>query len=142
MIKERRKHLRAKRHLLLKIADKGFDVITETTDISSAGIYCRISRNLPPMSKIEIVLLVPTKGDEKEGRKIRCRGVVVRSEPIILRDVDKGHYNIGIFFTDISKKDQKTLETYVGSGNIDNIDEKKIKIDTIGNGTKDSKDRL
>ncbi len=29
MIKERRKHQRAKRHLLLKIADKGFDVITE-----------------------------------------------------------------------------------------------------------------
>lgn len=131
MIKERRKHQRAKRHLLLKIADKGFDVITETTDISSSGIYCRISRNLSPMSKIEVILLVPTKGGEKEGRKIRCKGVVVRSEPIILKDVDKGHYNIAIFFTDISKKDRKTLESYVGSGNIDNIDKEKIKIDKL-----------
>jgi hypothetical protein len=129
MIKERRKHRRARKHFLLKIADKGFDVITETTDISSAGICCRVSRLLSPMSKIEVILLVPTKGDEKEGKKIRCKGVVVRSEPIILKDVDKAHYNIAIFFTDISKKDRKTLESYVGSGNTANIDEESIKID-------------
>lgn len=118
MIEERRKHLRAKRHLPLKIADKTFDIITETVDISSAGIYCRVTRFLPPMSKTDVVLLVPTKADGKQTRKIRCKGVVVRSEPIILKDVEKAHYNIAIFFTDISKRDQRILESYIDAGGI------------------------
>ena len=116
MIQERRKHRRAKRHLPLKIADKAFDVITETVDISPAGIYCRATRFLPLMSKIDVMLLVPTKTNGKEAKKIRCKGAVVRTEPVILEDTDKPHYNIGIFFTDISKKDQRIIESYVNSG--------------------------
>lgn len=119
MIEERRRHQRAKRQLPLKIADRTFDIITETTDISSAGIYCRVTRHLPAMSKIEVVLFVPAKNNEKETRKIKCKGAVVRTEPVILKDTDKAHYNTAIFFTDISKKDQKILESYVGSGSMD-----------------------
>lgn len=118
MIEERRKHQRAKRQLPLKIADKTFDIITETVDISSAGIYCRITRLLPLMSKTDVVLLVPAKGNGKQTRKIRCKGVVVRSEPIILKDAEKAHYNVAIFFTDISKRDQKILESHVDAGTI------------------------
>lgn len=118
MIKERRKYQRAKRQLPLKIADKTFDIITETVDISSAGIYCRVTRFLPLMSKTDVVLLVPAKGNDRKMRKIRCKGVVVRSEPIILKDTEKAHYNIAIFFTDISKRDQKLLESYVAAGNV------------------------
>lgn len=116
MIEERRKHQRAKKHLPLKIADKTFDIITETADVSSAGIYCRVTRLLPLMSKIEVVLLVPTKSNGKQTKKIRCKGVIVRTEPIILRDTEKAHYNIAIFFTQISGRDQKVLESYLNSG--------------------------
>ncbi|NQT75475.1 MAG: PilZ domain-containing protein [Candidatus Omnitrophica bacterium] len=116
MIEERRKHLRVKKQLPLKIADNAFDIITETTDISSSGIYCRVTRLLPIMSKIEVVLIVPTKANGKQTRKIKCKGVVVRTEPLILKDADKAHYNTAIFFTDISKKDQKIIESYVGHG--------------------------
>ncbi|MBU0759025.1 MAG: PilZ domain-containing protein [Candidatus Omnitrophica bacterium] len=119
MIKERRKHLRAKKQLPLKIADKSFDVITETVDISPSGIYCRITRLLPVMSKIEVIMLVPVKGNGRYTKKIRARGVVVRSEPVILENTDRAHYNVAIFFTDISKKDQKAVEAYVSSGNAD-----------------------
>lgn len=118
MIEERRGHLRTKKQLPLKIADKTFDIITETADISSAGIYCRVTRLLPLMAKTDVMLLVPTKENEKETRKIRCRGVVVRSEPIILKDTEEPHYNIAIFFTDISKKDQKALESYIHAGHV------------------------
>lgn len=116
MIQERRHHQRVRQQLPLKIADQSFDVITETADISPAGIYCRVTRLLPLMSKIEVVLLVPVKNNGKETKKIRCRGVIVRSEPVILKDTDKAHYNIAIFFTEMSKKDQKTIEAYVSSG--------------------------
>ncbi|MFC1624744.1 PilZ domain-containing protein [Candidatus Omnitrophota bacterium] len=127
MIEERRRHQRVKSHLCLKIADKNFDVITETVDISPTGTYCRVTRLLPLMSKIEVVLLVPRKGKGKgdKTKKIRCKGVVVRTEPIILKDTEKAHYNMAIFFTDVSKKDQKAIEAYIDSGS---VDEEKIRI--------------
>jgi len=132
MIEERRKHLRKKDKLPLKIADKTFDIITETVDVSPSGIYCRVTRLLPLMSKIEIVFLVPPKNGSKskQAKKIRCKGVVVRTEPIILENVDKAHYNIAIFFTDISAKDQKALEAYVESGSVDQgiVDKVDIKL--------------
>ncbi len=71
MIKERRKHKRVKKQLPLKLADKGFDIITETVDISPTGIYCRVTRLLPLMSKIEVILLVPTKNNEQKTKKMR-----------------------------------------------------------------------
>ena len=97
MIQERRKEQRAKRQLPLKIAENAFDIITETVNISPSGTYCRVTRLLPLMSKIELVLLVPTKNNGKHAKKIKCRGVVVRTEPVILQDVEKAHYNVGIF---------------------------------------------
>lgn len=119
---ERRKDIRAKKHIPLKLADPTFDVITETVDISSSGAYCRVTRNLPPMSKIDVVLLVPGKDSESSTKRIRCKGVVVRTEPAIIKYADKAHYNIAIFFTDISKKDQKIAEDYVASGNLDPLE--------------------
>jgi hypothetical protein len=116
---ERRKDFRAKKQVPLKLADSNFDIITETVDISSSGVYCRVTRNLMPMSKIDVVLLVPGKDSDSPTKKIRCKGVVVRSDPAIVKDSDKAHYNIAIFFTDISKKDRKIAEDYVASGNMD-----------------------
>ena len=116
---ERRKNIRARKNIPLKLADTAFDIITETVDISSSGVYCRVTRNLVPMSKIEVVLLIPGKDTSSPTRKIRCKGVVVRTEPAIIKYADKAHYNIAIFFTDISKKDQKIAEDYVASGNLD-----------------------
>lgn len=119
MIQERRTHQRAKKHLMLKIADKGFDVITETVNISPSGTYCRVTRHLPIMSKIEVVVLVPAKGKGGQAKKIKCKGVVVRTEPVILPDADRAHYNIAIFFTDITKKDRESIEAYVNTGTVE-----------------------
>ena len=119
MIKERRKHKRTKKQLPIKIADTTFDVISETVDISPSGTYCRVTRLLPLMSKVELVLLLPSKNNGKHAKKVKCKGVVVRAEPIILKETDKAHYNIAIFFTEISEKDQKVITSYVDSGAID-----------------------
>ena len=51
--------------------------------------------------------------------------MVVRSEPVIIKDTEKAHYNVAIFFTDISQKDRKTLESCVSSGNI-SVEETRI----------------
>jgi len=122
MIQERRKEQRAKRQLPLKIAEKNFDVITETVDVSPSGTYCRVTRLLPLMSKIEVVIFVPTKNNGKHAKKIKCKGVVVRTEPVILKDVEKAHYNIGIFFTDISNKDRELISSHVEAKTTDEIE--------------------
>ncbi len=122
MIQERRKEQRAKRQLPLKIAERGFDVITETVDISPSGTYCRVTRLLPLMSKIEVVILVPTKHNGRHTKKIKCKGVVVRTEPVILKDAERAHYNVGIFFTDISKKDRELIASHVNSKTTDEIE--------------------
>ena len=116
MLEERRIHKRIPKKLTLKIADTDFDIITETVNISPAGVYCRVTRMLPLMSKIEVVLLVPTKGNERHTKKVRCKGVVVRIEPVILKDTEKAHYNTAIFFTEITKNNQRTINTYLNSG--------------------------
>ena len=122
MIQERRKEQRAKRQLPLKIAEKNFDVITETVDISPSGTYCRVTRLLPLMSKIEVVIFVPTKNNGKQAKKIKCKGVVVRTEPVILKEAEKAHYNVGIFFTDISKKDRELISSHVEAKTTDEIE--------------------
>lgn len=119
---ERRKHHRVKKHIPVKLIDNAFDIITETTDISLSGAYCRVTRVLPLMSKLDVVLLIPPKEGDSPTKKIKCKGVVVRSEPDILKDVDKAHYNIAIFFTDISKRDQKIIEEYVNSNNANPVE--------------------
>ena len=122
MIQERRKEQRARRQLPLKIAEKNFDVITETVDVSPSGTYCRVTRLLPLMSKIEVVIFVPTKNNGKHAKKIKCKGVVVRTEPVILKDAEKAHYNVGIFFTDISKKDRELISSHVEAKTTDEIE--------------------
>jgi len=121
-IEERRKEQRAKRQLPLKIAERSFDIITETVNISPSGTYCRVTRLLPLMSKIEVVIIVPTKNNGRHTKKIKCKGVVVRTEPVILKDTEKAHYNVGIFFTDISKKDRELITSYLDSKTIDELE--------------------
>ena len=79
------------------------------------------------MTKIEVILLIPAKDDGRQTKKMKCKGVVVRSEPILLKDTDKAHYHVAIFFTEISKKDQKVLESYISSG-CANENEKEVPI--------------
>lgn len=111
---ERRKQPRTETKLPLKISKKGLDLITETRNISSSGVYCRVNKPLPLMSKIGLTLLLPICRKTKVNtEKVRCNGVVVRSEPTIIREADTAYQNIAIFFTDLSKKDRDMISQYV-----------------------------
>ncbi|NQS99505.1 MAG: PilZ domain-containing protein [Candidatus Omnitrophica bacterium] len=111
---ERRDHPRATANLGLKIRNKGLYLITDTRNISCSGVYCRVNKPLPLMSKISLTLLIPIRNKDKINTvKIRCNGVVVRSEPEILEDADTAYQNIAIFFTDLPKKDRSNIAQYV-----------------------------
>ena len=111
---ERRNHPRLVSTLPLKISKKGLDVITETRNISCSWVYCRVNKPIPLMSKIGLTLLLPIQSGRKVlTERISCNGVVVRSEPVILREAEIACQDIAIFFTDASKKDRDKIAKYV-----------------------------
>lgn len=114
-MKERRKAPRIENSLPLKISYPDFDIVTETKNISSSGVYCSVSKALEPMTKLNIVILVPnTTGRYKTIRKINCEGVVVRKEESKnVKNNGKHPYFIGIFFNDIKETDRKALAAYI-----------------------------
>ncbi|MEI8350581.1 MAG: PilZ domain-containing protein [Candidatus Omnitrophota bacterium] len=113
-MEEKRKYPRIKGVLPLKLFVSECDVITETRNVSGNGAYCAVDRPLEPMTKLSMVLLVPSKkGRIKAVKKITCKGVVVRSEHV----KDNGHhsYCVGIYFSEIKESDRKTLLSYIDS---------------------------
>jgi hypothetical protein len=107
---ERRKYPRVEKNVPLKLSWADADVVTETRNISCAGAYCRVSKYIEPMTKVEVTLLLPVKKGEKiTTKKITCRGVVVRTENI----PDGEEFYTAIFFSDILPKDSRILAQFV-----------------------------
>jgi hypothetical protein len=107
---ERRKHPRVEKNVPLKLSWADADVVTETRNISCAGAYCRVSKYIEPMTRVEVTLLLPVKKGEKiTTKKVTCRGVVVRTENI----PDGEEFYTAIFFSDILPKDSRILAQFV-----------------------------
>jgi hypothetical protein len=109
---ERRVHPRIDNNVPLKIFHEGGDIVTETGNISRSGAYCKVNKYIAPMTKFKINLLLPVKKNGKTtSKKIACEGAVVRIEPSKLNQ----HYNVAIFFNDISQRDAESIADYVSS---------------------------
>ncbi|MCK4810333.1 MAG: PilZ domain-containing protein [Candidatus Omnitrophica bacterium] len=115
MLNERRKYPRFHFNLPIKIFNPGFDIVTETKDISGNGVYCSINTDIPAMTKLEIILLIPLMKarNKKILKKVLCKGVVVRNE--YTRTNGKRKYNLGIFFSEIKESDRKVLLSYMNN---------------------------
>ncbi len=110
---DRRKHPRLTKNLPLKLSLDGFDLVTETKNLSCSGAYCEINKYLEPLTKLQIILLLPFKKKDKIiTKKFSCQGVVVRADSVPLKN---SHYNIAIFFNDIQKKEMNKISDYLGS---------------------------
>lgn len=109
---ERRIHPRVDNNVPLKISYEGGDIVTKTGNISRSGAYCSVDKYIAPMTKFKINLLLPVKKNGKTtSKKISCEGAVVRIEPA---QANK-HYNVAIFFNDISQRDAESIADYVSS---------------------------
>ncbi|OGX29065.1 MAG: hypothetical protein A3B78_03460 [Omnitrophica WOR_2 bacterium RIFCSPHIGHO2_02_FULL_67_20] len=113
---ERRRSPRVSERVPLAITDGGAPIQAETVNLSAAGAYCTLDRFLAPMTKLQLdyELPDPPGGGVGGGRRvrIRCAGVVVRSEPVIVSP-DKGRYHVAIFFTDLSERNRSVLSRFV-----------------------------
>lgn len=107
---ERRRHTRVDYNIPLKLSAAEADFVTETKNLSCSGTYCRVDQYIEPMTKVAIHLLLPVKkGKKSTTAKIKCGGVVVRTESA---PSDQG-YDVAIFFNDIDQKDIATLTSFV-----------------------------
>ena len=106
MSDDRRGSARLVESLPFKIGGEGFDVASETLNMSKSGLLCRVRKNIPLMTKIEVLLLLP--GRSGKADEVRAKGVIVRSE-----ENGDGTYKVAIFFTDMSKPCQERFDAYL-----------------------------
>jgi hypothetical protein len=111
---ERRRSPRlADEGLSLEVKGGDFDIMTHTLNISASGIYCKVEKELPVMSRIQLMLMIPDPAkDGKEQAAVEVDGVVVRQHPVIIDGKIK-HYDIAIFFENLSPKHRELISGYI-----------------------------
>ena len=110
---ERRRFQRLKDDgLSLKLKLDDFDSITHTLNISSSGVYCKLDKELPLMSRVKLILMIPDANKENALRDLEVSGIVVRQHPVTIDGVIK-HYDVAIFFEDLSAKDKDVIANYI-----------------------------
>ncbi|MBF0252925.1 MAG: PilZ domain-containing protein [Candidatus Omnitrophica bacterium] len=110
---ERRKFPRIKdKGVSVQFKFEGLSAITKSLDISASGIYCKITEQIPLMTKLEIVLALPSEHGSSRPTLIDIEGVVVREHPVI-QNGRADHYDIAIFFTNLMPKDREKLVKYI-----------------------------
>ena len=86
----------------------------ETINVSANGVYFTSPAYIAPLTRLEIILLLPeTVGGRSDSkREVSCEGVVVRTEPEA-QGPNHSSYDIACFFTAISEADREHLELYI-----------------------------
>ena len=115
---ERRKFPRIEdRDLSIKLNLGDYDSITHTLNLSTTGIYCKVDKQMPLMSRVRLMLIVPdASGVEKEAHNLEIDGVIVREHPVIMNGEVK-HYDCAIFFENLSAKDTEIISAYISKKN-------------------------
>ena len=86
-------------------------VVTESQNISSSGVYCTSSHFLAPMSKVALTIVLPRLGATRGKELIQCEGIVVRCEPLSKRG--ERRYELACMFSDMDKRRREMLEAFV-----------------------------
>ena len=109
-IQERRRSVRIIETLPFQIGHQGFEIETRTLNLSVHGAMCVVAREIPMMTQLGVVLILPA-GRASRHKKVRIRGVVVRKE----KDPASGKFFLAIYFADMKPEDRKTLEKFIQS---------------------------
>lgn len=111
---ERRRHPRIKdKDISIKLSGDGFNAITQSLDVSASGVYCKVDRQIPLMTRVQIVLSIPTgKKPASSSDSMTIDGVVVREHPV--KENGKiTHYDVAIFFNTLLPREKEKLVRYI-----------------------------
>lgn len=102
--------------LSIKLNMDGFDTVTHTLNISESGVYCKVDKEIPLMSRVRLVFMIPDfLKNNSPLKSLELDGVVVREHPVII-DGQKRHYDIAIFFENLSPGDKEIISNYISRG--------------------------
>lgn len=116
--KERRVSMRVDARLSMRVEglpDGGptAQIVTESQNISSSGVYCLSSHFLPPLSKVQLTIVLPKlPGHSHSQELIKCEGIVVRCESIVHRKSET-QYQLACMFSGLDRAKQEILEEFV-----------------------------
>ena len=106
---ERRQAPRTLEQITVAMLDGSREFRTETKNLSASGAYCTLDRFIPPMSKLQLTFELPQGGRKV---KIRCAGVVVRIEPVVV-NAEQMRYYVALFFTELSERHRAAISRFV-----------------------------
>lgn len=121
--RERRTSTRADARLSMRVEGGHVDggtaqVVTESQNISSSGVYCLSSHYLSPLSKVQLTIVLPKLPGAKAAQElIKCEGIVVRCESTPSRRGDP-HYQLACMFSDLEGQRRSRLEEFVAWRNL------------------------
>ena len=121
--RERRRSTRVDARLSMRVEgahDGGApaQIVTESQNISSSGVYCLSSHFLPPLSKVQLTVVLPKlPGRAGAQELVKCEGIVVRCETASPRRTDL-QYQLACMFADIDAKRRVLIEEFVAWRNL------------------------
>jgi hypothetical protein len=104
-------------------------VVTESQNISASGVYCLSPHFLPPLSKVDLAIVLPRlPGGRGTKDIINCEGIVVRCDAGPRRS--ERQYQLACMFTELDPRRRQRIEEYVTWRNL-----QALRAATSGNGS-------
>jgi hypothetical protein len=87
--------------------------VTESQNISASGVYCLSSHFLPPLSKVQLTIVLPKMaGMSRPQELIKCEGIVVRCENAAGKRTDV-RYQLACMFAGLERGQRERIEEFV-----------------------------
>ncbi len=110
---ERRVNQRFDAQLPLNIGSDGIKFETTTKNISCSGVYCKVDRFLPVMTKLQVTMKLPIiENNKKIEKSFTTNAVIVRVDPEF-EQPGCGTYHIGLFFMSIKEENRDLIARYI-----------------------------
>lgn len=116
--RERRVSMRVDARLSMRVEgapDGGASaqIVTESQNISASGVYCLSSHFLPPLSKVQLTIVLPKlPGRSHSQELVKCDGIVVRCEGLPQRKSET-RYQLACMFSGLDRAKSELLEEFV-----------------------------
>ena len=109
---ERRKYPRVHEAVSCQVSLGAGQFRTVTKNLSCGGTLCSLAEEVPPMTKLELVLDLPAvHGSSTPGRQIvHCVGVVVRQDRLPL---EEHAFLTAIYFSDLKPEDRRRIGEFI-----------------------------
>lgn len=123
--RERRGTARADARLSMRLQGARTDgdvaqVVTESQNISSSGVYCLSSHYLAPLSKVDLAIVLPRLPGGRGTKDIlNCEGIVVRCDAGPRRSDHA--YQLACMFTELDAARRRRLEEFVTWRNLQSL---------------------